>query len=204
MLRPRASNIGTTGSSRYPKRRVGENLCSASEASRRAGPGIWGGNRTAPGCRGRLRHVLRRDRQIGRLQESCRDRALARSGFDMPNEWFLYKRVQARLLALQVFHLDVDDWLPWFNGRWVSEYRRNLAQMVAEAGETPFIVVSQLLDFPQDMLEQLRASFRTSLRNYRCSMPDGGVFYGVPISCRCKGKWSKTFQMPDSSTSTRQ
>jgi len=67
--------------------------------------------------------------------------------------WFMYKRVQIRLLLLQMLGVDLDDQIPWTNRRWTQEYQHNLEQMILESKDVPFVVITQFLDYPLDMIE---------------------------------------------------
>lgn len=72
--------------------------------------------------------------------------------------WFKYKRVQIRLLLLQVLSVDLDDWIVWTNRRWAQEHQHNLEQMIAESKDVPFVLITQLLDYPLDMVEGVIAT----------------------------------------------
>jgi lysophospholipase L1-like esterase len=71
--------------------------------------------------------------------------------------WFIFKRIQARLIALQLLGFDVDDWIPWSNRTWSEHYRANLAAMVREshAGSIPWVMVTQMQDYSPGILASI-------------------------------------------------
>jgi lysophospholipase L1-like esterase len=89
--------------------------------------------------------------------------------------WFIFKRVQARLVLLKTFGVDVEDKLPyWSNARWARGYRANLRAMLgaAKAAGIPVLIVSQLLDYPPEVLDALLRHEGTASFARRLSLRD--------------------------------
>lgn len=87
--------------------------------------------------------------------------------------WFIFKRIQARLIGLQLFGLDIEDYVGWSNSGWTRAFRTNLDAMVREAraARIPFVIVTQVQDYSPDLLDavirgedRVRFARRLSLR----------------------------------------
>ncbi|MBM4134049.1 MAG: SGNH/GDSL hydrolase family protein [Nitrospira sp.] len=77
--------------------------------------------------------------------------------------WFLYKRVQLRFFLIRSIGLDLDEWIPWTNARWAADYRHNLEAMLREGRGGAFILVTQYLDYPADVIADVQADRLTEV-----------------------------------------
>lgn len=100
--------------------------------------------------------------------------------------WFIFKRVQARLVLLRTFGVDIEDKLPyWSNATWARGYRANLETMLreAKAAGVPFLIVTQLLDYPPAVFDALNRGEDTASFARRLSLR-GDEFWHVYLRQR--------------------
>jgi hypothetical protein len=92
-----------------------------------------------------LYYVGRNDRAISGLERYPGPRLWEAGRLNFLRHWFLYKRVQLRMLLLPV--TDVEKWVTWSNG-WARTYRENLVAMSRDASGAgvQFVAISQMFE----------------------------------------------------------
>ena len=86
------------------------------------------------------------------------------SALNFLKQWLIYKKVQFRYVGLKLFGVDIENFFPWPNN-WIAAYEDNLESLIKTSAkhDIPFVIVSQVLDYPIDYLKFLAKNNKVNI-----------------------------------------